>query len=432
VYSVNDAVMFAPLSELDAGVRLAIAALIGTGVGLEREWSVQASGQDVRFAGLRTFLVLGLLGGTGGLLMSISAQLVGAVIIASGMALAVAAYVMAARRPDHDIGGTTEAAALVVVSLGALAGAGSMLLAAAAGSLVVLVLSEKTRLHWLVGRVGRSELQATLQFAVLALVVLPLLPEGPFFGALALRPRAVWAFVLLFSGLNFVAYLLQRSLGAGLGEIVTGASGGVVSSTLVTLNFSRRSRTGNARGDALAFGAIAASTVLLPRVVVISTFIDASMGLPLARLLWPTFIAGLVITFIGWRRQKPSAHAPPADEIRNPLRLRSAIEMALVFQVAMAAIAFARDRWGTAGVYSTAAVLGLTDVDALTMTMSRLDGGLVVGMAARAIAIGILSNTVLKLVIGASLGAPAFRKVLVPALLLLGAALAITLAVVPL
>jgi uncharacterized membrane protein (DUF4010 family) len=103
--------------------------------------------------------------------------------------------------------------------------------------------------------------------------------------------------------------------------------------------------------------------------------------------------------------------------------------MALVFQVAMIVIAFARDRWGTAGIYSTAAVLGLTDVDALTMTMARLDGGLNVEMAARAIAIGIISNTVLKLVMGVSLGAPAFRKVLASGLLLLGAALTLTLAV---
>jgi uncharacterized membrane protein (DUF4010 family) len=213
--------------------------------------------------------------------------------------------VMAARRPEHDIGGTTEAAALVVIALGALAGTGFMTLAAAAGSLIVLVLSEKTRLHWLVGRVGRPELQATLQFAVLAFVVLPILPEGPFGGALALRPRAVWGFVLLFSGLNFVAYIVQKAIGPGLGEIVTGAVGGVVSSTLVTLNFSRRSRNDHKHAEALAFGAIAACTVLVPRVVIISTFIAPATMCPLAKLLWPCLLVGIAATFVGWRRQKP-------------------------------------------------------------------------------------------------------------------------------
>lgn len=427
MYSVADAVITAPFSELDAGMRLAIAALVGAGVGLEREWTAQSSGTDVRFAGLRTFLVLGLLGGIGGLLIGAAAALAGATILLGGMALAVAAYVIAARRPDHDIGGTTEAAALVVIALGALAGTGFMMLAAAAGSLVVLVLSEKKRLHWLVARVGRPELQAALQFAVLAFVVLPILPEGPFGGALALRPRAVWGFVLLFSGLNFVAYILQKAIGPGLGEIVTGAAGGVVSSTLVTLNFSRRSRGDHMHAEALAFGVIAACTVLIPRVVIVSTFIAPATLLPLAKLLWPCLFVGVAATFIGWRRQKPTDEEQPAQEIRNPLRLRSAIEMALVFQVSMIAIAYARDRWGTAGIYSSAAILGFTDVDALTMTMSRLDGGLGVELAARAIAVGIISNTVLKLGLGVSIGVPTFRRVIAPGLLMIGAAVVLTL-----
>lgn len=427
VHALISAVITAPLSELDAGIRVAIAALVGAGVGLEREWTVQSSAQDVRFAGLRTFTLLGLLGGVAGLFISDASAIVGATILLGGMAVAVSAYVMAARRPDHDIGGTTETAALVVAALGALAGIGFLMLAVAAGSLLVLILSEKKRLHWLVARVGRTELQAALQFAVFAFVVLPILPEGPFGGSLALRPKAVWGFVLLFSGLNFFAYLMQKSVGPGLGEIVTGASGGVVSSTLVTLNFARRSRGDHTHADALAFGTIAACTVLVLRVMAVSTFIAPETLLPLLRLLWPCFAAGLAVTYVGWRRQKPNDSDVPTEESRNPLRLVSAIEMALVFQVAMIAIAFARDRWGTAGIYSTAAVLGFTDVDALTMTMARLDHGLDVELAARAIAVGILSNTVLKLIIGVSVGAPAFRRVIAPGLLLLGAAVALTL-----
>ena len=417
----------APVSELDAGFRLAIAALVGAGVGLEREWTGQSIGQEVRFAGLRTFLLLGLLGGVGGLLIGESAEVAGATILAGGLALAVSAYLIAARRPDHGFGGTTEAAALVVLALGALAGTGLNALAAAAGSLVVLALSEKKRLHWLVGRVGRTELQATLQFAVLALVVLPVLPEGPFGGMLALQPRAVWSFVLLFSGLNFTAYLLQKALGPGFGAIVTGAAGGVVSSTLVTVGFARRSRADATHAESMALGTIAACTVLIPRVMAISAFIEPSMALPLARLLWPCLLIGSAVTFVGWRRQKPDDGPHSVADIRNPLRLRSAIEMAIVFQLAMAAIGWARDRWGATGVYSTATVLGFTDVDALTMTMSRLDGGLAAGIAARAIVIGILSNTVLKLTIGASIGAPEFRKVLIPGLMALGVALAVPL-----
>ena len=398
-------------TELEAGARLAIAALVGAGVGLEREWSGQATGRNARFAGLRTFLLLGLCGGVGGLLMGSADSAAGVAIIAGCMALTVAAYVMAARRPAGDVGATTEAAALAVVALGVLAGMGWIGLAAGAGSIIVLALSEKTRLHWLVQRIGESEMKATLQFAVLALVVLPILPEGPFGGALGLRPRAVWMLVLLFSGLNFAAYLIQRALGENRGYIVTGLAGGLVSSTLISLDFSRRSAREPKLAPALGYGVIGACTVLIPRVIGISAILNGSVALTLASVLWLPAAFGVAITVLGWRRSSRDEPHVAEVEANNPLRLAAAIRMAVAFQVAISVIAAVRDRWGTSGVYATASVLGLTDVDALTMSMSRLDGGLTTEVAARAIVIGILVNTVFKLGISLALGSPAYRRV---------------------
>jgi len=418
-----------PFTELEAAARLAIAVLVGTGIGLEREWSGQATGTNARFAGLRTFLLLGLSGGVAGLLLSASDAMAGSVVIAGGMALTIVAYVMAARRPSSDVGGTTEAAALTVIALGVLAGRGWLVLAAGAGSIVVLALSEKTRLHWFVRRVSEAELHATLQFAVLALVVLPILPEGPFGGALDLRPRAVWLIVLMFSGLSFAAYLLRRALGSQAGYIVTGLAGGLVSSTLVTLEFSRRSREEPEGATALAFGVIGACTVLIPRVITLSALLSTAVALRLAQLLWVPAIVGAAITLLGWRYRAPRADGAPQPELRNPLRLAAAIQMALIFQVTISMIAFVHAHWGTAGVYATASVLGLTDVDALTMSMSRLDNGLAVEIAASAIAVGILVNTAMKLGISVAFGGRAFQRVAVPGLLGLGVATALALIV---
>jgi uncharacterized membrane protein (DUF4010 family) len=418
-----------PFTELEAAARLAIAVLVGAGVGLEREWSGHAAGPNARFAGLRTFLLLGLSGGVAGLLMSASEALAGSIVIAGGMALAIAAYVMAARRPSGDVGGTTEAAALTVIALGVLAGSGWLVLAAGSGSIVVLALSEKSRLQWFVGRVSEAELHATLQFAVLALVVLPVLPEGPFGGALEIRPRAVWMIALMFSALSFAAYLLRRALGSQAGYIITGLAGGLVSSTAVTIEFSRRSRAEPEHSSALAFGTIGACTVLIPRVITLSALLSPAVALGLARLLWAPAVVGAAATLLGWRFRAPRADGPAHPEPRNPLRLMAAIQMALMFQVAISMIAFVHARWGTTGVYATASVLGLTDVDALTMSMSRLDSGLIAEVAASAIAVGILVNTAMKLGAGIAFGSSAFRWVALPGLLGLGAATALALIV---
>jgi uncharacterized membrane protein (DUF4010 family) len=306
-------------AELDAAVRLAIAALVGLGVGLEREWSGHATGPNARFAGLRTFLLLGLIGGASGLLLANSHEGAAAVAIAGGMAISVAAYVMAVRRPDVDIDGTTEAAALIVVLLGALAGEGYLALAAGAASVVVLALSEKTRLHWLVRRVHEHELRAALQFGVLALVVLPLLPTGPFLGPVGFRPRALWMIVLLFSGLNFIGFLARRALGPAPGYTLTGLAGGLISSTAVTLEFSRKSRQEAQLARGLAYGVLGACTVLIPRVLIVSATLNTAVAIRLAWFLLPPAAVGVTILLLSTRGDT-GAEPNVSLEVSNPPR----------------------------------------------------------------------------------------------------------------
>lgn len=392
--------------------RLAIAALVGLAAGLEREWSGHTSGPDARFAGLRTFFLLGLVGGMGGVLADNANSVIAGALVLGAVGLCVAGYAMALRRPGVDADGTTEAAAIAVVGLGAVAGVGWTGLAAGAGAIVVLMLREKARLHALVRQLGEPELRAGFQFAVLAVVVLPLLPTGPFFGALAIQPRALWTIVLLFSGLNFVGFAARRVVGASRGLGITGALGGVVSSTAVTFSFSRQSRSDTQLGAPLAQGVIAACTVLIPRVLVVSAAFNPTVALNLLPLLLPAFVIGVVFVTIGWRSDRATTPAAAVDDVDdvNPLHLAAAIRMAVAFQVAMVLISYVQRAWGTAGVYSTAGVLGLTDVDALTVSMSRPQAALSPSIAAHAIAIGILANTLLKLTTALVLGRSTFRR----------------------
>ncbi|HTE45041.1 MAG TPA: DUF4010 domain-containing protein, partial [Gemmatimonadaceae bacterium] len=270
---------------------LAVAAVCGLAVGAERERSGHASGPDARFAGVRTFLLLGLLGGIAGWLASEGFEIVGAALLLTGGALTVTAYSIAARRTPASIDGTTEVAALAVLGIGFVGGLGYMSVASAVATTVVLVLLEKTRIHALLERTGEVELRAGLQFAAMALVVLPLLPEGPFGPWGGIKPRGLWTIVVIFSGLNFLGYLARRSVGAERGYGITGMIGGVISSTAVTLDFSRESRRDASVGDALAAGVIGACTVLLPRVAIVSTILEP----PVARALVPYLLPGLIV-----------------------------------------------------------------------------------------------------------------------------------------
>src|SRR5207237_1033123 len=158
----------------------------------------------------------------------------------------------------------------------------------------------------------------------------------------------------------------------GAGYTLTGLLGGALSSTGVTLDYSRVSRKEPNLGGSLGYGVVGACTVLIPRIVIVSTVLNPAVGLRLAWLLVPPLICGVVIVFVGWRRERGNGHAAEVKQL-SPLRLGVAIQMAVAFQVTLTLIAFVHSRWGTMALYPSAAVLGLTDMDALTFSMSRLD-----------------------------------------------------------
>ena len=386
---------------------LLIAALGGTAVGLERQWSGHADGPSARFGGIRTFTMLGAVSGLSGWLLTLGQQGAAIALLAGATGIVVAAYVAASRQ---DVDATTEVAALVVIAAGVLSGLGSYRLASGIIAIVTLVLVEKSRLHSMVARIDDVSLRAAMRFGVMALVVLPLLPSGPFGPLGGVRPRELWALVLFFSGLSFVGYVARRAVGPEYGYLATGLIGGLLSSTNVTFTFARASRANPAIARELAYGAIAANAVLFPRVIVAT----AALNTPLVPVLAPYLVApaaiALAVAALGAR--KPSSVESTDGAQHNPLQLFDALRMAALFQAVLIAVHLANGIWGHSGVLTTAALLGLTDVDALTMSMARgMPATASLELAARAIAIGVAANTAMKLALTLVLSSGSFPAI---------------------
>ena len=407
-------------------VRLLIAALGGAAVGLERQWSGHADGPSARFAGIRTFTMLGAVGGLSGWLWTTGITAPGAILFAGAVTIVAAAYLAASRQ---DVDGTTEVAALVVLAAGVTAGLGSVRIASGIIALTTLLLVEKSWLHALVARIDDVGLRSGVRFAVMALVILPLLPAGPYGPLGGVRPRELWALVLFFSGLSFAGYLSRRLVGPGHGYLVTGLLGGLVSSTNVTFTFARTSRTDPVMERALAFGTVAANAMLYPRVIVATAILNPAVVPPLVPYFAAPALVAAVVAAAGARR---SSSQPPAEDdvsMNNPLQLTGAVQMAVLFQVVLMVVYVARDSWGASGVLTSAAILGLTDVDALTVSMARGVAQTVSpAVAAQAIAVGVTANTAMKLGLALFLGSRTFRLIAGGALLLMLLALGATLA----
>lgn len=400
---------------------LLVAVLGGLAVGIERQWSGHASGPEARFAGLRTFALLGLLAGVAGRLWVWGATALAGIILLGAAALIAVAYVTSSRR---DVDATTEVAALVVLAAGVAAGVGEMAVASGVSAVTALLLFEKSRLHEFVARVEGTELAAALRFAVMAVVILPALPAGPFGPLGGVRPRELWLLVLFFSALSFGGYIARRIVGASRGYPLAGLFGGLVSSTSVTLSFARISRDHPELATPLAQGVVAANTVLYLRVMVAAAVLSRELSLALAPMLAMPFVVGAIAVASGLGR---GGDVVPGDAApaRNPLQLRSALEMAVVFQVVLFVVYLVEREVGAAGVLATAAVLGLNDADALTLSMARGvgTGTLAVDLAAQAVTVGLLSNTIVKMTLTTTIGTGAFRTIALTVLGLMAAAL---------
>jgi uncharacterized membrane protein (DUF4010 family) len=384
-------------------IGLLVAVLGGAAIGVEREWSGHATGPHARFGGIRTFTLLGALSGVAGW-WSINGLLpLSVVLLAATAALVVIGYAAASRT---NVDATTEVAAIVVLAAGTMSGAGHMVLGSALVTAMALLLLEKTRLHALVGRIDDEALRASVRFAAMACVILPLLPPGPYGPYDAVKPRELWALVLFFSGLSFVGWILRRVIGPSQGVVLSGLLGGIVSSTSVTLTFARLSRAKNAPRVALAAGTLGACTVMLVRVVVACAVLNSPLAVALMPYVALAFVIGVAVTLLAWRSNAPSGGG---EWLESPLGIRSALQMALLFQFVLFLIPIVQARWGSSAIVATSAFVGLTDLDALTLSLARRVDVADVQQTTVALAAGILSNTLLKMMVAGVVGRGRFR-----------------------
>ena len=404
-----------PVAEPNVALlRLLVAALLGGLVGVERERSEKERGIH-HFAGVRTFPMFALLGA--GLVLAAGG--VGAVAAAGFLgvaALVIVSYYRTSR--DGDIGATTEVAALATYAVGVLAGAGALLVAGAVGIGVAVLLAGKQRLEAFPRALSREELGAALTLAVIAAVILPVLPDQRYGPWGVWNPRTLWAMVVLVCGLSFVAFVAMRVLGAARGLYLSGLLGGLVSSTAATVSFASRSREAPTQATALAGAAGLASLVMLARVGILTAVVNSTLLTFLGPFLGLSIAAGALALIVLLRRA-PAAE-DQAPQVTNPFRLAEALKFAAVYAVVLFAVEGAGRYLGTWGILAAAVLAGLTDVDAITLSLAAAAGSaLPPAGAAAAIAVAALSNTVAKAGYAVWLGGAAFRRAM---LLVLGAA----------
>ena len=394
---------------------------LGMLIGLERE---RTGDMQQSFAGVRTFALIALLGATS-VFTGIHSVLVWfpAVVFLAVAALIISAYHLTATQ--GDVGMTTEVSVLLTFLIGGLCAWGQVGIAGAITVSCMLLLALKGWLHNLAKRIESSDVEATLKFAIITLVVLPLVPNTNFGpeGLEVINPYKTWLMVVLIAGLNFAGYILVKVVGREHGLGITGLLGGLVSSTAVTLSFSQRSRTESALAPVLALSILLAWTVMFFRVVVEVGVVNIPLAksLSLGMVLMGTVSLG--ICFLLWRRGRSSERAE-VEAGHNPFELGEAIKFGGLFAVVIFIASAAQVYFGNTGLYLAGALAGLTDVDAIALSMANLalNDPASSGPAARTIVIAVISNTMVKCGMVIWLGAISLRKTMIPITVVLAVA----------
>lgn len=407
--------------DLAAVQSFALALLIGALVGIEREKKKAEEG-GVGAHGLRTFILFAELGALGGFLAArLASPWILVATLAAAAAPVVAGYVQESRVRPSSIGLTTEAAALVVCLLGALATLGQPALAVVLGIATAATLAYKQPLHGLIQKLGWPDVYAGLRLLVATFVVLPFLPNRAVDPWGALNPYSLWRLVLLISSLSLIGYAATRLLGADKGAALTGLTGGLASSTAVTLSFAKRSReeAESTPAPALACGILVAWAVMFARVLVevlvVNRDLVGKVAVPFSAMGLAALAAAAILFRQGSGGHRATPPAGPEVPLKNPFSLTSAAKFAAFFALVLLVVKLAQGRLPGAGVYAVAALAGLTDVDAITLSMAQYARTGSPEVAVTAIGIAALSNTLTKCALVAALGAASLRKPIIVA-----------------
>lgn len=394
---------------------LGIALGLGLLVGLQREWT-----RD-RVAGIRTFPLVALFGGLCGLAAThFGGWVLGAGVLAC-VAMVVLANVAKWSGRERDVGLTTEVTILVMFMIGAAVVMGYWLEATVCAGTVMVLLQGKKPLHRWVRRIDEAELKEIARLVLIGLVILPLLPDRDMGYLKVLNPFKIWLLVVLIVAISLAAYLASKYLGGKKGALVSGLLGGMISSTATTASAARRSKANPGASRAFALIVMIASAVVFGRVMAEVALAGGEAG---RMMLWPlgAMMGWMVLVAAAtWRFGRAEEKA--TVDGGAPSELKAAVLFALLYVAVLCGVAFAKERLGEAGLYTVAALSGLTDMDAITLSTSRLvsDGHIGVPTGWRLILLGGMANLVFKAGMVAVLGSRAMLK---PVLVVFGASAA--------
>ena len=375
---------------------LLIALLLGAIVGTQRGWVMRNSVEGSRVAGIRTFSLVGLLGGLVGILANIyTPLLIGFALIALVILTCIAFVIQQKKSGDVSITGVVSI--MVVFVLGNLAVSGEAVLAAAAAVITAVVLDNKRELHQALQKLQEYELDAALRLLLISIVMLPLLPNQSYGPWNALNPYEIWWMVVLIASISFVGYFAIKIGGAKRGILFTSVFAGLSSSTALTLQFSHLSREQASISPLLASGILLSCGTMFPRLLIVLSVINPQ----LVKLLWPIVMAMMVALYIPawwiWRRSEVE-QIEQSNKQTNPLALQSALFFGLVLALIMLLAHALSDWFGNAGVLILSALSGITDVDAISLTLGRQSTQtLSVTTAALGILIAASVNTIVKM-----------------------------------
>jgi uncharacterized membrane protein (DUF4010 family) len=409
------------MDELDLFFRFGVALTLGILVGLQREFAFEETDEEL-FAGVRTFALISLLGSTGAFLSDLmnSPWPFIVVLFVVGSFITVTYFISATR---GKVGLTTEVAVILTLLAGGLVYMDQLILAIALVVTMTLLLSIKVESRRFVRHMTRDDIFAALKFAVVAAIVLPILPNEVFgpppFDVF--NPNTIWLLVVFISGISFVGYVLNKLIGPRKGIGLTGLLGGLVSSTAVTLNFAQRSRENKLLARPFALAILIAWTVMFSRVLVQVAVVNPNLLSFLWLPMGASILAGMgysVYLFIAQRYDQERE----AMEFTNPFELWPAIQFGLLFALILFISRAAQVYLDDVGLYISALFSGIADVNAITLSMAELSRGL--GeldprTASRAIVLATVANTFAKGMIVLIAGARSLKFVLLPGYILM-------------
>lgn len=396
------------MDQIEILSRLGLALAIGFLIGVERGWREREEQEGERAAGLRTFALIGLFGGLWGALSPVLGPIpLGIAFLA--LAGAVTLFRWRETESEGAFGMTTLVAAFLAFVLGVYAVLGDMVVASAAGVATAALLAAKEWLHAWLKVLTWAELRAALILLAMTFVALPVLPDRDFGPYDALNPYDLWLMTIAIAGVSFIGYVAVKYAGARHGALIAGIAGGLVSSTATTLDLARKAKTAPEAWRLNLAGALAASATMFVRVGVVVAIFGAAL---LDWLLAPLAAAAVITVGAALLLNPPWMKATAAAgeaALRNPFELREVLAFGAILAVVLVVARGLTETFGGEGSVAFAALAGLADVDAITLSMTEMAGRASTrGLAALGVLVAVASNTLAKSVLALVVGGRRF------------------------